>query len=498
MKSMIFLKLSKPSKGLTLIEVLFSLIIASLIAAFAAKIYFSSLNADVGAVDGKNLSFVTEGLERYIVDAYPHVSGQVKSLGSVKITNVDQFLRRGCSGIVTPRSDLFPGDIEPPVAYMSCSPTAFDTLYPVMAKEGFSSINADLQWNKDHIVTRVYFGNDITKSKLATIANPIQVAANISQKAGQTVKSNAIVFYSNTSTPPSAPTSDASSAGNLYAIIDSSGVRSDIYLRRDGTVSMTGDLNMGTNNISNTTLVSAKNLTALSQILSNGGLTVDGDAVLGKELTVSGNTRLKNTLNVTGGTTLQNTLNVAGNTTLTNNLSVAGSSDLERLRVRTTSNLDGQVTAGSNVTVAQTLLSKNIISDVMESDQIYLTENTNRLSDLREGVYRISNVNFADVRSVTIPKTSLNCARGFTPAVYATVTGVQPYKNVNTPILGTSVVIVDNASNFFIYGQALVQCQITPPNPDCVAPTNGKGVLLDSRNHDFYNFGVTIFGRCIS
>ncbi|WP_370618600.1 hypothetical protein [Citrobacter meridianamericanus] len=60
-----------------------------------------------------------------------------------------------------------------------------------------------------------------------------------------------------------------------------------VYLRRDGTLPMTGDLNMGGNSINN-----IKSITA------------SGDVILGGNMTVNGSTALKGTVNINGTTTV--------------------------------------------------------------------------------------------------------------------------------------------------------------------------------------------------
>lgn len=82
-----------------------------------------------------------------------------------------------------------------------------------------------------------------------------------------------------------------------------------IYLRRDGTLPMTGSLNMGTNDI-----VSAKNITASATIQ-------------GASLRSTGATTVGSTLNVVGTSTLAGT-NVNGALNANNNLVVTGTSNL--------------------------------------------------------------------------------------------------------------------------------------------------------------------------
>ncbi|MCO5781384.1 prepilin-type N-terminal cleavage/methylation domain-containing protein [Citrobacter meridianamericanus] len=81
--------------------------------------------------------------------------------------------------------------------------------------------------------------------------------------------------------------SNINSAGLLAYRVGYDSAMYSVYLRRDGTLPMTGDLNMGGNSISN-----IKNITA------------SGDEILGGNITVNGNTSLKGTVNINGTTTV--------------------------------------------------------------------------------------------------------------------------------------------------------------------------------------------------
>lgn len=74
-----------------------------------------------------------------------------------------------------------------------------------------------------------------------------------------------------------------------------------VFLRRDGTLPMTGDLNMGGQNINNT-----KNISASGTTIS-GTLKSIGETSVGTDLTVSGISNLK------GATNISNNLTVTGN-----------------------------------------------------------------------------------------------------------------------------------------------------------------------------------------
>ena len=120
-----------------------------------------------------------------------------------------------------------------------------------------------------------------------------------------------------------------------------------IYLRRDGTLPMTGNLNMGSQSINNT-----KDITA-SGTIQSGTLRSTGATAVGTTLNVSGLTTLAGA-NVNGALNANNNLTVAGisnlkgATTLNSTLKVAGTSTLAG------TNINGVLNANSNLNVAGT------------------------------------------------------------------------------------------------------------------------------------------------
>ena len=76
-----------------------------------------------------------------------------------------------------------------------------------------------------------------------------------------------------------------------------------VYLRRDGTLPMTGNLNMGGQSINNTKDINASGTTTSGVLKSTGATTV------GTTLNVSGLTTLASNLNVSGNTQVNGTLN---------------------------------------------------------------------------------------------------------------------------------------------------------------------------------------------
>lgn len=83
-------------------------------------------------------------------------------------------------------------------------------------------------------------------------------------------------------------------AGQLAYQVGYGSFSYSIYLRRDGTLPMTGDLNLGTNNITN-----AKNIAATGNVTVGGTATITGLTTIGGDAIIAGNVSSKN-FNATG------------------------------------------------------------------------------------------------------------------------------------------------------------------------------------------------------
>ncbi|MIH14925.1 hypothetical protein AC425_20485 [Salmonella enterica subsp. diarizonae] len=71
-----------------------------------------------------------------------------------------------------------------------------------------------------------------------------------------------------------------------------------VYLRRDGTLPMTGDLNMGGKSINNALNINASGLVSTNTLQTAGSVSVGGD------ISVNGNSTLKGNVNISGTTTV--------------------------------------------------------------------------------------------------------------------------------------------------------------------------------------------------
>ncbi|EAQ6245716.1 hypothetical protein GNN02_23645 [Salmonella enterica] len=79
-----------------------------------------------------------------------------------------------------------------------------------------------------------------------------------------------------------------------------------VYLRRDGTLPMTGDLNMGGKSINNALNINASGLVSTNTLQTAGSVSVGGD------FSVAGKSNLKGTVNIQGNTNISAPLYVSG------------------------------------------------------------------------------------------------------------------------------------------------------------------------------------------
>ena len=142
------------------------------------------------------------------------------------------------------------------------------------------------------------------------------------------------------------------------------------FLRRDGVLPMTGDLNMGGKNITNALNITASGTATAGTLKSTGATGVGGALTVAGSSTLTGAVNANNTLTVAGATTLKNsatvgsTLTVGGALNANNNLTVAGLSTLKgttvlgsTLSVAGSSTLTGAITAKNTITASGNITS---------------------------------------------------------------------------------------------------------------------------------------------
>jgi cytoskeletal protein CcmA (bactofilin family) len=197
---------------------------------------------------------------------------------------------------------------------------------------------------------------------------------------------------------------------------------------QNGGATFTGDLNLGTNDI-----------TAGDADLS-GTLDVDGATTLNSTLDVDGNLTsgtgsitMADTVNVTGAADFDSTLNVDGNVssatgafTVADTINVTGAADLD-----STLNVDGNVTLGGNITNRAIAIR---LQDVANDDTDNVLSATGVASATATVAAGITNPDYPRNVVVTYQSVTTSTAGTFT------ITGVDTRGNSTTDALATGAV----------------------------------------------------------
>ncbi|PWW10116.1 shufflon system plasmid conjugative transfer pilus tip adhesin PilV [Mangrovibacter plantisponsor] len=97
--------------------------------------------------------------------------------------------------------------------------------------------------------------------------------------------------------------SNISSAGLMAYRVGYDSAMYSVYLRRDGTLPMTGDLNMGGKNIKNAVNITASGAATAATLKSTGATTVGSTLTVGGASTFAGAMQVNNTISSTGNIT---------------------------------------------------------------------------------------------------------------------------------------------------------------------------------------------------
>lgn len=127
--------------------------------------------------------------------------------------------------------------------------------------------------------------------------------------SGMTSSSSTASGYGGQWKETSSNFNNITTAGQLSFRVGFNSTLYSVYLRRDGTLPMTGDLNMGGNNISN-----ARNITA-SATITGTALKSTGDASIGGNLSVTGTSIMTGSLQVNNAINSSSNITAAGNVT---------------------------------------------------------------------------------------------------------------------------------------------------------------------------------------
>lgn len=199
----------------------------------------------------------------------------------------------------------------------TCSGSVCEITYQTLVNEGllpssFSGVNAQKSSYKiflrrsgnvpnyiiNGLITTTNVWVDGGKVRYDLLGKAMQAAGIDS---GMTKTTTAASGYGGQWSELSTDYSNITDAGLLAYRVGYDSAMYSVYLRRDGTLPMTGDLNMGGQSIYN-----AQNITAAG-ITTTGVLKTVGEATVGADLTVAGNTQVNgniNTNNTVSGATV--------------------------------------------------------------------------------------------------------------------------------------------------------------------------------------------------
>jgi len=342
----------KNKKGFSLLELILVLGIASAVSFMKFQDLKQEQDNLLAKVAGEQIKQVGEAVNSYISIRYDKLS----TLTSSAQTGTDPGPR-------------------------TCSATSCEITYQTLINEGllpvkFTGLNANRAGYKIILKRSGAAPNYIVNGLVATSAawneggsirydllGKAMQAAGVD--SGMTKTATTVSGYNGQWTEQAADYGNITAAGLLSYRVGYDSSMYSVYLRRDGTLPMTGDLNMGGKSINNAANITATGTTTSGTLKSTGAtgvggaLTVAGTSTLtgtvsaGNNLTVAGSTNLKgaavlnSSLSVTGATTL------AGVVAANNALTVAGTTTLKSsATVGSTLAIGGALNANSTLTVA--------------------------------------------------------------------------------------------------------------------------------------------------
>ncbi|TKU51792.1 tail fiber protein [Citrobacter sp. wls714] len=328
-------------QGFTLIELILTLAVIAIISFLS----FQSLNKDYenkqAAILGQQIKNIGSGVNNYIVNHYDVLSKLTNSTGSGLDSGPRTCNTTTQTCEITTQTLANEGMLPPVFSNQNIYGSGYKI---IIARKGTAPY-----WNISSLITT-------DKPLLVSGAVRYDLLGKAMQGAGvdsgmTRALATKIDGYKGSW---SATQTDYSNINNLGLLGFIAGYGSNSYsafLRRDGTLPMTGDLNMGT-----------KNIYGANNIIASGMVSVGGNLVVTGSSTLSGAVNANNTLTVAGASSLKgatvigSTLNVAGISTLAgavnanNTLTVAG-----------TSTLTGAVTAKNAITASGNITSSEQI-----------------------------------------------------------------------------------------------------------------------------------------
>ena len=328
----------KNNKGFTLIELILVISIGSLISFLSFQELIKKQDNLLAQSAGEQINKVGNAVNSYIAVHYDDLSKLQNSTN-----NTTDPGPRTCitsTGICTITIQTLINEGILPSTFSGTN--SFNSGYSISLKRTGSSpyynINGIVLTNNSWIGS----GNKVRYDLLGTAMQKAGIDSGMSNSS-----TNKISGYNGSWSVDNTTFSNINKTGLLAYQVGYGSYSYSIYLRRDGTLPMTGNLDMGTQSINN-----AKDITA-SGTTQSGTLRSTGATAVGTTLNVAGLTTLAETningqLNANSNFIAAGTSNLKGATTLNSTLNVAGTSTLAG------TNVNGQLNANSNFMAAGT------------------------------------------------------------------------------------------------------------------------------------------------
>lgn len=173
----------------------------------------------------------------------------------------------------------------------------------------------------DGLITTTMQWKDGDKIRYDLLGKAMQ-AAGVDSGVSKTTSS--VSGYSGQWAEQAANYNNISASGLLAYRAGYSSTLYSVYLRRDGTLPMTGDLNMDGKSINNVANISASGAITAAGLQSTGAATIGGALTVAGASTLTGPATLGNTLTVNGTSTLKGATTVSNSLTVTGNAQVNG------------------------------------------------------------------------------------------------------------------------------------------------------------------------------
>jgi predicted acyltransferase (DUF342 family) len=281
----------------------------------------------------------------------------------------------------------------------SCTITTQTLVNEGLLPQNFTGKNAlnsgyNIKLNRDGTSPNYLINGLITTAQPWTEAGKVRydLLGKAMQEAGvdsgMTKSQSKVAGYSGSWSESTEDYSNINKAGLLSYRVGYNSAMYSVYLRRDGTLPMTGNLNMGGQSISNTKDITASgkvksgsvstgNVDATGYLKITGATTLSGALVANKGATVkngftveSGTTVIKGALAANKGATVNNGFTVASGTTvikgatqLGNTLTVSGASNLKgKVTVNSDLQVNKAIVASGNITSSGTITAKTFHS----------------------------------------------------------------------------------------------------------------------------------------